>query len=263
MTPLPSASPASMMLREMLERWIVAVIVLGGASACGGDGDGDGGETAPASTGDAPDTGGGTSGDDVTTTTPTSGEATSTGETGDLASSSSSTGEATTDVEPGGSSTGDPGDGSGVHCATPGSGVPVAASPAGPKLSETMTLAGSGAVGDLDVGLELTSGMDADNVQIRLTHGGTMVDLLINKCGDNEGLDVTLDDEAGPLTCCEGILCSGEPLTGSFQPDQPLAAFDGMAIAGDWTLEILANVSEDPNAANQAVLDAWCLTLAL
>lgn len=45
------------------------------------------------------------------------------------------------------------------------------------------------------------------------------------------------------------------------QPDQPLAGFDGAGVGGVWTLEIQTNITGDPNAPNQGVLEQWCLTI--
>lgn len=232
-------------------------------AACGGDEGGSDTEAATTDNSAGTSTGGdstgttttgepdpSTSGDDSTTTA----AATTTG--------SDTTGAPTTTDDPGTSTTGGVGDGAGRHCATPNAGVPAAMSPAGPKLSETITLTGDGVVGDVDVFVHLTNVMKAEYLVLSVVHNGTTVVLHDQKCEENKDIDVTFDDEGEPLGCCtDWFHCGGSPLAGTFQPGEALSAFAGLPIAGDWTFEVLAPVSTDPFAPNQGILDEWCVDI--
>lgn len=70
-------------------------------------------------------------------------------------------------------------------------------------------------------------------------------------CNNEDNLDVSFDDEAapGPLPC---------PPTdgGTYQPTNPLAAFDGSSGTGDWNLLVTDNFVSDGGA-----LDAWALEI--
>ena len=206
---------------------------------------GDGPATTSGATTEADDstTGEGTTSDDAPTTgAPTTGD--------------SSTGDSST------ATTEPVGDGSGTHCATPGTGIPAAMSPAGPKLSETITLEGDGVVGDVNAFIHILNVMKTSYLVLSLTHGDTTVTLLDQKCDENRNVNVTFDDEGDALGCCtDWFQCSGDPLKGQFQPDEALSAFTGQPIAGDWTFEVLVPVSNDPFAPNQGVLNEWCLEI--
>lgn len=88
-------------------------------------------------------------------------------------------------------------DGIGRTCATPASGIPWGPGPDGPRLVEVMEFLDGATVSDVDVELKVSSEEDTEGLQIRLLHAGKAVELLMNRCEVNEGLDVILDDEAG------------------------------------------------------------------
>jgi uncharacterized repeat protein (TIGR01451 family) len=73
-----------------------------------------------------------------------------------------------------------------------------------------------------------------------LSPTGTEVQVIAQSCGSTDDFDLELDDEAlpGPWPC---------PPTGggSYQPSSPLAAFDGEASGGTWTLRIDDNATVD------------------
>ncbi len=103
-------------------------------------------------------------------------------------------------------------------------------------ISRTFNVPESGRVFDVDLGVTLTHQFFGDIV-ITLTHGTTSVDVYFfgpcDACSTTCGFDGTVfDDEATGPVPCNGLN------QGSFFPNNPLSAFDGMDAAGDWTLTI-------------------------
>jgi subtilisin-like proprotein convertase family protein len=105
---------------------------------------------------------------------------------------------------------------------------------------------------DVDVKLNLTHTFDGDliiylitptNVQIRLHNrfGGT---------GENFTNTVFDDEAATPISA------GTPPYTGSFRPDQPLTAADGISSNGAWKLKVV-----DLAGVDVGTLDNWTLTL--
>lgn len=100
-------------------------------------------------------------------------------------------------------------------------------------------------------------------MEIRLTHDDTTVLLYDQECAENKDMHVRFDDAAGPIACCSNwVQCEGDPVTGDAAPVEPLSAFAGAPVAGDWTLEVIAPMSQDPFASHQALLESWCLDIA-
>ena len=82
---------------------------------------------------------------------------------------------------------------------------------------------------------------------------GTMVEFRGRACGSAEDFDIAYDDEAVP----------GSPPCpptdgGTYQPDAPLAGFDGEEASGTWTLTIVDNAGSDSGQ-----LDSWGLRLCV
>lgn len=93
------------------------------------------------------------------------------------------------------------------------------------------------------------SGPYAADIDISLTHGAVTV-LVFDATTDSGGsMDATFDDEAG----------SGAPhtgtITGTFLPDNPLSAFDGMPVDGTWTISF----SDTIFAGDGDGLTAWSI----
>lgn len=237
----------------LIDLLALGCVVLG---ACGDSG-GAGAETTETG---APATGGsdeGSTGEPVPTT---GGETTGDAMTGDATTGEATTGDATT-VDPTTGSTSEPlPEGPGLHCVTPGTGI-AEPGPEGPFLVTTIALGGDGQVADLNVQARITGTDWTEYLVLRLTHGDVKITLLADACEFNKDLDVTLDDDGAPPACCGDIFCSGDPLIGVFTPNEPLAAFAGAPIAGEWTLEIVAP-TWDPNMRNQGVLESFCVDVA-
>jgi subtilisin-like proprotein convertase family protein len=111
---------------------------------------------------------------------------------------------------------------------------------------------------DLDVGLIVGHTWNGD-LRVRLTHGATQV-WLIDRPGhpsltfgyNNDGFDIILNDAAAQAI--ESSSSGGPTVTGSFRPNEPLAAFNGQDVFGAWTIWIA-----DVQAQDIGVLKEWAL----
>jgi subtilisin-like proprotein convertase family protein len=120
-------------------------------------------------------------------------------------------------------------------------------------VSSTLNFADHGRVLDVDALVDITHNWDADLV-LSLSHGGITV-LLSNRQGGSGGADYTgtvFDDEAA-ISIAEGYAYA--PYTGSFRPQEALAAFVNQDVFGDWTLTVT-----DSEAGDAGTLDNWALT---
>lgn len=107
-----------------------------------------------------------------------------------------------------------------------------------------------GTITDVDVDVELDHTYLGD-LLIDVTHAGTSV-LLHNRCGTEEDLDVTYDDEAAAAFNCAQ---SNQGLV--VQPVGSLTTLDGVAVGSNWTLFV-----EDELAADTGTLTQWCVTIS-
>ncbi|MGE5608401.1 MAG: proprotein convertase P-domain-containing protein [Bacillota bacterium] len=87
---------------------------------------------------------------------------------------------------------------------------------------------------DLNLRLTLDHESDGDLQIVLIAPDGTEVMLANGLGGSNQGYyDTVFDDGAK-----DRIIDALPPFTGVFQPEQPLSALNGKALAGTWTLEI-------------------------
>ena len=77
---------------------------------------------------------------------------------------------------------------------------------------------------------------------------GTEVGLIFDQCGGDDNMEVLFSDDG------DEVDCSGTTLVGTFVPEEPLSAFTGASIEGDWTLNVIDDVGADDGTLNQ-----WCL----
>ncbi len=146
-------------------------------------------------------------------------------------------------------------------CRAPNLSIPDA-TPSG--TSDTLVVADSGELADLNVSLKVTHTWVGD-LSFSLVHEdtGTSV-VLIDRPGvpastfgcSSDDIDATLDDEG---TAPVETTCSSNPaLGGNLVPNEPLAAFDGEDLSGSWRLDVADAVGPDPGT-----LDEWCLVPTL
>ncbi len=147
-------------------------------------------------------------------------------------------------------------------CATPNLSIPDNV-PAG--VTTDLVVANGGTITDLDVKLETTHTWVGDLI-FTLTHvdSGNAV-VFVDRpsrttsgagCAGND-INATLDDEAAaPVESqCAG---SAPTINGTFQPNNPLTAFDGLERAGTWRL-----TASDNAGADLGTVTRWCISGAV
>jgi len=115
-------------------------------------------------------------------------------------------------------------------------------------VTSNLTVTDDWAINDLNVFLTINHTYDGDLV-IRLTGpGGQTVMLSNGNGGSGENFDNTLFDDEAFIPIGMGTA----PFTGSYIPDEPLSAFDGLTTPGTWTLSI-----EDQANGDTGELLSW------
>jgi subtilisin-like proprotein convertase family protein len=111
-----------------------------------------------------------------------------------------------------------------------------------------------GAVTDVNVTVDITHPYDGD-VELFLTSpSGTIVELSTdNGLSGDDYTGTVFDDEAAA-----SIVGSSAPFTGSFQPEEALAAFDGEPASGGWFLTV-----HDDGFGNDGELLAWSIVFGV
>ena len=130
---------------------------------------------------------------------------------------------------------------------TPSPDVPKTISSVGtPTITSTLTLSAGGVISDVNLlNLNGTHTWIKD-LDVNLTSpAGSEVQLMARSCYNEDNFDLNLDDEAAPGSWpCPPV--GG----GTYQPSNPLSAFDGEAAAGTWTLTINDNETNDGGSLN-------------
>jgi subtilisin-like proprotein convertase family protein len=125
--------------------------------------------------------------------------------------------------------------------------VPVVISASGtPTITSELNVVGVGVFSDVDlVDLDISHTWIND-VSVQLTSPeGTTVTLMSRSCDDENNFNLSLDDEAAPGAWpCPPI--GG----GTYQPSNPLAAFDGENADGLWVLTVSDAVNADGGSLN-------------
>lgn len=133
-----------------------------------------------------------------------------------------------------------------------------------------LTVAGLQAIVDLDVRFGGTSPCNAqpDNTTAAITHtfvgdltlkltspAGTTITLIGQRGGTRENICfLTLNDDGSQASISTITSISGQPMSGTFKPEQPLSAFDGQNPNGVWTLNISDNASGDTGTFREFTL---------
>jgi hypothetical protein len=87
----------------------------------------------------------------------------------------------------------------------------------------------------------------------KITHGGTTVNLATRMGGTScsaDDVDATFQDGGAAISC----QATSPGITGILAPEQPLSAFNGMNISGDWTLNVSDNAGVDTGNITK-----WCI----
>jgi subtilisin-like proprotein convertase family protein len=135
-----------------------------------------------------------------------------------------------------------------VSCTTYNStNVPLTISSSGtPSISSILSVAGGGVIADVNVrNLNGTHTYFSDLDFNLISPAGTEVQIMAPSCSSTDNFNLNLDDEAaaGSWPC---------PPTngGTYQPSNPLSAFDGQNSGGAWTLRIDDNANLDGGSLN-------------
>ncbi len=145
-----------------------------------------------------------------------------------------------------------------VQCSTPGAAIPDN-DPGG--VTDTLVVADTGALLDLDVSVEATHTFVGDLV-VTLVHQETGTSVtLIDRPGSPPGggcsgddVDALVDDEAANPIENQCMAPGPIAIDGSFTPNGVLADFDGEDLAGSWDLTVA-----DLAGADTGTLVEWCL----
>lgn len=147
------------------------------------------------------------------------------------------------------------------YCATVGTAIPDA-NPTG--LAHTFTVTASQTISDMDVLFDVTHTWMGDIIGT-LAHNGTTVTFMDRPgftgtgfgCSGNN-INNPVDDEAA-LTLETNCTADPNPAYAAgtaYRPNNPLSAFDGMDVQGDWTLTVSDNAAQDTGTFND-----WCLSV--
>ncbi|NNF32813.1 MAG: IPTL-CTERM sorting domain-containing protein [Saprospiraceae bacterium] len=119
-------------------------------------------------------------------------------------------------------------------------------------ISSTLNIPDDGFITDMDVtNLTMDHTWIGDLEITLVSPAGTRVDLLFDACnnGNVDNLDINFDDESPndhmSISCMDPVGGGG-----TYQPLQPLSAFDGECITGTWTLEVNDDASLDTGSLN-------------
>jgi len=94
---------------------------------------------------------------------------------------------------------------------------------------------------DVDVQIDVDHTYDSDLVIDVSAPDGSLVRMSTNNGGDGDGYDGTIFDDEASLSITEGTA----PFIGTYRPEQPLAAFDGIPAHGWWEVAVQDEVSGD------------------
>ncbi|WP_157892933.1 Ig-like domain-containing protein, partial [Marinicella sediminis] len=136
----------------------------------------------------------------------------------------------------------------------PSTDVPVTIPAVIATITSDLTIAGVGVINDVNVNtLDITHTWVSDLTIDLTSPQGTTVRIMNVGCTNRDDVLVTLDDEATPGTWS----CNPAPVGqgGTFQPSNPLAAFDGEDADGTWTLTVIDSFNSDGGS-----LDGWGLS---
>jgi subtilisin-like proprotein convertase family protein len=152
-----------------------------------------------------------------------------------------------------------------ISCTTYSSGdVPKGLPNGTTSINSTLNVSGSGAIVDLNVGVNMSHAWVGD-LSMSLAHGGTNVTIVDRPgvpastygcSGDN--IVATLDD--GASSAVENQCASGSPtINGTFSPNQALSAFNGASGNGTWTLTVVDHYP----SADAGTLNAWSVQVCV
>ena len=120
-------------------------------------------------------------------------------------------------------------------------------------VNSTLNVASTNTISDVNVTMNVSHTWVNDMTITLISPTGTQVQLVAQPCTSDSLLNInaTFDDSGAPLTCQVNPAISG-----TIQPLQSLAAFNGQNMNGTWTLRILDSFNQDGGTIN-----SWSLRL--
>lgn len=119
-----------------------------------------------------------------------------------------------------------------------------------PTITSTINIADAGTITDVNVtNLEIEHSWTADVVVSLTSPTGTTITIIDQVCGQQDDIDLNLDDEAA--NSYADIPCPAVG-GGTYQPNSPLSVFDGEDLNGIWTLTVFDDTNQDGGS-----LDSW------
>jgi subtilisin-like proprotein convertase family protein len=118
--------------------------------------------------------------------------------------------------------------------------------------TSTIAVADPAIVQDVNVTVNITHTYDHDLTLSLITPANTSITLAAQRGGSSDNFTNTVfDDEAAT-----SIASGAAPFTGSFRPEQPLSAADGLSGAGNWRFKVVDSAGQDIGTIN-----SWTLKL--
>ncbi len=108
-------------------------------------------------------------------------------------------------------------------------------------------------VTDVNVTVNITHSYDSDLTLFLITPTGTSIKLAANRGGTGDNFRNTVFDDEATAPIASGTA----PFTGSFIPETPLSAADGVLSSGAWRLKAVDSSQDDTGT-----IDAWTLSLS-
>lgn len=119
-------------------------------------------------------------------------------------------------------------------------------------VNSTISITTPSQIEDVNVTLNITHSWDADIDVYLESPSGTRIALTLDNGGTGDNyIDTVFDDDAA-----DPIGSGTPPFTGTFQPTESLAAFNGESSGGIWTLNAI-----DDEAILSGTLDSWSLEI--
>ena len=124
--------------------------------------------------------------------------------------------------------------------------------------TSTIAVADTSIVQDVNVTVNITHTYDHDLTLTLTTPANTPITLAAQRGGNaNNFTNTVFDDEAAT-----SIASGSAPFTGSFRPEQPLSAADGVSGAGSWRFKAVDSAGQDIGTINNWTLKLVYPTLA-
>jgi len=121
-----------------------------------------------------------------------------------------------------------------------------------PGAMHAINVSVQGVISDVNILLNVSHTRDSDLV-LSVVHAGVTVTLCANVGGNGQNFNFTFFDDEAAVPISSG----SAPFNGSYRPQQPLSAFDGLNVYGPWTLRL---VDTAPGAFG--TLNSWLVNVS-